>query len=125
MGEVDHAHEAEDDGQSEGGYQQHRADGNTVEQAFEKQLHGRVKGSVQSNDERRSPSPGSSLKSSQAVIRESELVLLALGGVGPVASEALGAGLELVPGLRSHRTIGGFEDLELTVSSDLTNAHGL
>ena len=47
MGEVDHAHEAEDNGQSEGGHQQHRADGNTVEQAFEKQLHGRVKRSVQ------------------------------------------------------------------------------
>ena len=68
---------------------------------------------------------GSSLKSNQAVIRGSELVLFALGGVGPVASETLGAGLELVPGLRSHRTIGGFEDLELTVSSDLADAHGL
>ena len=67
----------------------------------------------------------SSLKSNQAVIRGSELVLLALGGVGPVASETLGAGLELVPGLRSHRTIGGFEDLELTIRGDLADAHGL
>ena len=58
---------------------------------------------------------GSSLKSNQAVIRGSELVLLALGSVGPVASEAFGAGLELVPGLRSHGAIGGFEDLELTI----------
>ena len=68
---------------------------------------------------------GSSLKSNQAVIRGSERVFLALGGVGPVASEALGAGLELVPGLRSHRTIGGFEDLELTIRGDLADAHGL
>ena len=60
----------------------------------------------------------SSLKSNQAVIKGSELVLLALGGVGPVASEALGTGLELVPGLRSHGAIGGFEDLELAVSGD-------
>ena len=47
MGEVDHAHEAEDYGQSEGGHQQHRADGNTVEQAFKKQLHRSLKRGVQ------------------------------------------------------------------------------
>ena len=47
MGEVDHTHEAENNGQSQRGHQQDRANGHTVEQAFKKQLHGRVKRSVQ------------------------------------------------------------------------------
>ena len=47
MGEIDHTHQTEHDGQSKSSHQKNGADGHTVEQAFKKQLHGNLKRSAQ------------------------------------------------------------------------------
>ena len=55
----------------------------------------------------------------------SELVLATFICISPITGEAFGIGVNLIPGLRCNRAVGGFENVELTISRDLADTDGL